>query len=71
MASDELTPEVENPKKDSEDWNTDEEVMTGPQCPYLQTVCREAGGRIRSNLTNAEASRKVEDLQANTGRGKK
>ena len=44
--------------------------MTGPQISYLQTLCREAGEEFDSSLTKAEASRKIDELQAKTGRGK-
>ena len=44
--------------------------MTGPQSSYLQTLCREAGEEFDATLTKAGASRKIEELQAKTGRGK-
>jgi hypothetical protein len=71
MTSDELTPAMQNPEKDPEDWTTGEEPMTGPQRSYLQTLCREAGEEFNPSLTKAEASKKIEELQAKTGRGKK
>jgi hypothetical protein len=71
MTSDDLTPAMQNPKKDPEDWTTGEEPMTGPQRSYLQTLCREAGEEFDPSLTKAEASKKIEELQAKTGRGKK
>ena len=63
-------PEMRNPEKDPEDWTTGDEPMTGPQRSYLQTLCREAKEDFDDNLTKAEASKKVEELQAKTGRGK-
>ena len=71
MIPDEPTPAMQNPEKDPEDWTTGEEPMTGPQRSYLQTLCREAGEEFNDNLTKAEASKKIEELQAKTGRGKK
>jgi hypothetical protein len=71
MTPDELTPAMQNPEKDPEDWTTGEEPMTGPQRSYLQTLCREAGEEFNDKLTKAQASRKIEELQAKTGRGKK
>ncbi len=62
---------MQNPEKDPEEWTTGEEPMTGPQRSYLQTLCREAGEEFNDNLTKAAASRKIEELQAKTGRGKK
>lgn len=43
--------------------------MTGPQASDLNTLGREAGGRVPEELTKAEASEKIEELQAKTGRG--
>jgi hypothetical protein len=71
MTPDEPTPAMQNPEKDPEDWSTGDEPMTGPQRSYLQTLCREAGEEFDEKLTNAEASKKIEELQAKTGRGKK
>jgi hypothetical protein len=59
-----------NPEKPTDQWVTGEEPMTGPQISYLQTLCREAGEEFDANLTKAEASKRIEELQANTGRGK-
>jgi hypothetical protein len=44
--------------------------MTGPQRSYLQTLCREAKEEFDDSLTKAEASKRIEELQAKTGRGK-
>ena len=71
MTPDELTPAMQNPEKDPEEWTTGKEPMTGPQRSYLQTLCREAGEEFDETLTKAAASRKIEELQAKTGRGKK
>ena len=68
---DEPTPAMQNPEKDPEDWTTGNEPMTGPQRSYLQTLCREAGEELNENLSKAEASKKIEELQEKTGRGKK
>jgi uncharacterized damage-inducible protein DinB len=50
--------------------NESDEPMTGPQRSYLQTLCREAGEELDQNWTKAEASKKIEELQQKTGRGK-
>jgi hypothetical protein len=64
------TPAMHNSEKEPEDWTTGDEPMTGPQRSYLQTLCREAGEQFNDKLTKAEASKKIEELQAKTGRGK-
>jgi uncharacterized damage-inducible protein DinB len=58
-----------NPEKDPEDWVTGDEPMTGPQASYLQTLCREAGEEFDPKLTKAQASERIDALQAKTGRG--
>ena len=56
--------------KDPSDWVTGDEPMTGPQKSYLGTLAREAGDKPPDDLTKAEASEKIEQLQEKTGRGK-
>ncbi len=58
-----------NPEKDPEDWTTGEEPMTGPQASYLQTLCREAGEEFDPALSKADASKLIDRLQEQTGRG--
>lgn len=58
-----------NPEKDPEDWVTGDESMTGPQASYLKTLAREAGEELDPELTKAEASKKIDELQHETGRG--
>jgi hypothetical protein len=58
-----------NPERDPQDWVTGDEPMTGPQASYLQTLCQEAGEEFDPNLTKAQASEKIEQLQSVTGRG--
>jgi Protein of unknown function (DUF3072) len=56
--------------KDPADWVTGDEPMTGPQESYLNTLGQEAGEHVPEDLTKAEASKKIEELQEKTGRGK-
>ncbi len=58
-----------NPEKDPSDWMTGDEPMTGPQASYLQTLCQEAGEEFDPQLSKAEASRRIDELQQRTGRG--
>ncbi len=58
-----------NPAKDPEEWVTGDEPMTGPQASYLETLAREAGEDVDEELTKAEASRRIDELQDRTGRG--
>jgi Protein of unknown function (DUF3072) len=61
--------ENSNMIKDPEDWVTGDEEMTGAQRSYLQTLCEEAGEDFDPNLTKAEASQRIDELQQQTGRG--
>ena len=61
--------DTSNPEKDPDDWVTGEEPMTGPQRSYLETLAREAHEEVDDNLTKAEASKKIDELQEKTGRG--
>jgi hypothetical protein len=56
--------------KDPAEWVTGDEPMTGPQESYLGTLAREAGAEPPHDLTKAEASEKIEELQQKAGRGK-
>ncbi len=58
-----------NPAKDPDDWVTGDEQMTGPQASYLKTLAQEAGEEFDPELTKAEASKKIDELQHETGRG--
>jgi hypothetical protein len=60
----------QNPEKDPADWVTGEEPMTGPQRSYLETLSREAGEPFDETLTKADASRRIDELQERTGRGR-
>ena len=71
-----MTKEAINPKqrplgnaeKDPDDWITGKEPMTGAQASYLQTLSEEAGEDAPDDLTKAEASKKIDELQEQTGR---
>ncbi|WP_433169278.1 DUF3072 domain-containing protein [Kribbella sp. CA-247076] len=57
------------PEKDPEQWTTGDEPMTGPQQSYLSTLAQEAGVDVPDNLSKAEASQLIDELQSRTGRG--
>src|SRR4051794_19911306 len=59
-----------NLAKDPDEWTTGGESMTGAQASYLKTLCEEAGEPFDPNLTKAEASKRIDALQAKTGRGR-
>ena len=59
----------DNTVKDPDEWTTGDEPMTGAQRSYLHTLASEAGEEVDDALTKAEASKKIDELQAKTGRG--
>lgn len=58
-----------NMEKNPDDWVTGEEAMTGAQRSYLKTLSEEAREPFDEELTKAEASKRIDELQARTGRG--
>jgi hypothetical protein len=58
-----------NAIKNPEDWKTGDEPMTGAQNSYLHTLASEAHEGVDDEMTKAEASKKIEELQQKTGRG--
>jgi hypothetical protein len=58
-----------NLEKDPAEWKTGDEPMTGAQASYLKTLADQAGEPFDENLTKAEASRRIDELQERTGRG--
>lgn len=59
----------ESPEKDRSQWVTGDEPMTGPQRSYLHTLAQEAGREIPGEMTKADASALIDELQQQTGRG--
>ena len=58
-----------NTEKDPAEWVTGDEPMTGAQQSYLQTLSQEANEPFDPEISKAEASRRIDELQAKTGRG--
>lgn len=58
-----------NMQKDPDHWVTGDEPMTGAQMSYLKTLCEEAKEDFDEKLTKAEASKRIDELRARTGRG--
>ena len=58
-----------NTIKNPDDWTTGDEPMTGAQRSYLKTLSEEAKEEFDENLTKAEASKRIDELQGKTGRG--
>ena len=69
-----MTDQTNNPpsnlQKDPDDWVTGEEPMTAAQHSYLTLLAQEANEPVPDGLTKAEASKRIDELQERTGRGK-
>jgi uncharacterized damage-inducible protein DinB len=62
--------EASNLQKDPDDWATGEEPMTDAQASYLKTLSDEAGEAVPDRLSKADASKRIDELQQRTGRGR-
>jgi hypothetical protein len=60
----------DNTIKNPDEWTTGDEQMTGAQRSYLKTLSDEAGEELDEDLSKADASKKIDELQDKTGRGK-
>ena len=71
MADRDVDEQSQNPVKDPDNWTTGGEPMTGPQSSYLKTLLQQAGKeeKFDANLTKADASKLIDQLQEETGRG--
>ncbi len=69
MSDDTTQAPNENAEKDTSQWVTGDEPMTGPQRSYLHTLAQEAGAEVPEDVTKAQASDLIEELQQKTGRG--
>jgi Protein of unknown function (DUF3072) len=59
-----------NTIKDPADWTTGDEPATGAQESYLHTLATEAHEDVPDELSKAEASQLIDELQEKTGRGR-
>ena len=59
-----------NMKKDPDKWVTGGEPMTGAQQSYLHTLAEEAHEQVPDDLSKADASKMIDELQEKTGRGR-
>ena len=59
-----------NLEKDPSEWTTGDEPMTAAQASYLKTLSDEAGEPMEDGLSKADASRRIDELQERTGRGR-
>jgi Protein of unknown function (DUF3072) len=68
MTNDARQAPQENPEKDTSDWVTGDEPMTGPQRSYVHTLAQEARHDVPDDMTKAQASELIDELRQQTGR---
>jgi Protein of unknown function (DUF3072) len=61
--ADQTNTDTSNTQKDPDDWVTGDEPMTGAQKSYLETLARDAGEDVPDELSKAEASERIDELQ--------
>jgi hypothetical protein len=59
-----------NTIKDPSDWTTGGETMTGAQASYLKTLSEASNVALDDTVSKADASRRIDELQGKTGRGR-
>lgn len=52
-----------SPEKDPKDWVTGGEPATGAQLSYLSTLAQDAGTEVPTDVTKADASELIDELQ--------
>jgi len=57
-----------NAEKNPDDWTTGDEPMTGAQASYLQTLCEETDQEFNPDLSKADASKLIDELQGKSKR---
>lgn len=61
-----MTDDIKNSpaaEKEPSDWVTGDEPATGPQRSYLETLAQDSGADVPDNLTKADASKLIDELQ--------
>ena len=56
---------TDNVQKDTDDWVSGDDPMTGAQASYLRTLCEKAGvhDKSQNSLTKAEASKLIDEMR--------
>jgi hypothetical protein len=61
-------PQPSNLEKDPDEWVSGDDPMTAAQASYLKTLCDEAKEDFDASLSKAEASKRIDELRARTGK---
>ncbi len=57
------TPTGGTPDKDPDSWLTGDEPATASQLSYLETLANDSGREVPTDVTKAEASKLIDELQ--------
>jgi hypothetical protein len=57
-----------NLDKDPDQWVSGDDPMTAAQASYLKTLCDEAKEEFDATLNKADASKRIDELRARTGK---
>ncbi len=66
--TDPQTAQDQTAQKDPDQWVTGDEPATGPQRSYLETLAQDSGEQVPEDLSKAEASKKIDELQEKSDR---
>lgn len=66
--SDLADPKASNLEKDPSEWVSGDDPMTAAQASYLKTLCDEAKAQFDPALSKADASKRIDELRAQTGK---
>jgi hypothetical protein len=55
-------------QRDPDEWKTGDEPMTAAQRSYLETLCRDTGETFDDQLNKADASKRIDELRAQSPR---
>jgi hypothetical protein len=58
-----MADQIDNTVKDPDNWVTGDQPMTGAQKSYLGTLAEVTDEEVPDDLTKAEASKKIDELQ--------
>ena len=66
--TDPQTAQDQTAEKDPDQWVTGDEPATGPQRSYLETLAQDSGEDVSTDISKAEASKKIDELQEKSDR---
>ena len=62
------TPDPQDLQRNPDTWATADEPMTANQASYVRTLAEESGEDVPDEMTKADASKKIDELQQKSPR---